>query len=415
MSLIARVLASRRMLVTLFLGFSSGLPLLAVGSTLQAWMKYEHVDLSIIGIYALVGLPYTLKFLWAPFLDRYAPPFLGRRRGWILISQLALMVSLTMLALTRPAQQPWLVAMVALVVSFCGATQDIVLDAHRRDTLHDRELGLGSALFVNGYRIGMLISGAMALTLADRLPWRSVYMIVSAFMLVGIVANLLAPEPEKPAMRALTLRAAVVEPFLEFCSRRGWLVMLSFVLLYKIGDSMASSMTTPFILEIGFSMTQLAAIVKTFGLVALIAGGLIGGGVMVRTGINRALWIFGIMQASSILTFMVLAQAGNSLPLLAFAVAAENLSFGMGTTAYVAYMASICDRRFSATQYALLSSLMGVPRVLASTPTGYLAKALGWPGFFVFCAALAIPGMLLLLKVAPWNGPGSGSNGEAAS
>ncbi len=412
---LVEVLSSARLWVTLFLGFSSGLPLLATGSTLQAWMKDEKVDLAIIGLYSLVGIPYTLKFLWAPLIDRFIPPFWGRRRGWILISQIALVLSLVGLAFSQPANHPWLTAMMALMVAFSSATQDIVLDAHRRDTLRDEELGLGSALFVNGYRIGMLVSGAAALMMADHIPWREVYLAITGFVLVGMIAGYFAPEPERPNILPTSLKEAVFLPFVEFFSRPRALLMLAFVLLYKLGDSMASSMTTPFVLEIGFSKTELGAIVKTFGLVSLIVGGLLGGGVIVKTGINKSLWIFGVLQALSILTFFMLAQIGHNTSFLAFAVAAENLSFGMGTSAYVAYMASLCNRAFSATQYALLTSLMGVARVWASSSTGYLATFLGWELFFVFCCFLALPGMVLLFWVAPWCGDDSLNGGSFQS
>lgn len=396
-------LINRRILVTLFLGFSSGVPLLATGSTLQAWMKGAGVNLEVIGIFALVGLPYTLKFLWAPFLDRFTPPFLGRRRGWMLMTQAALMLALVGLGFSDPAARPWLAAALALLTSFCSATQDIVLDAHRRDTLKDEELGLGSALFVNGYRLGMLVSGALALWLSDHLAWRQVYAIIALAMLAGVATTLCASEPLDNGGAPQTMAQAVVEPFLDFFRRRGAVLILVFILLYKVGDAMASNMTTVFVLDLGFSRSQLAAIVKTFGLVSLLAGGLIGGVIMLKLGINRALWVFGLLQAFSILGFAWLAHAGQNLAGLAGAVAFENLSFGMGSSAYAAFMASLCNKRFSATQYALFSSLMGVPRVLISAPTGYWAEHLGWPAFFVFCAAAAFPGMLLLRWVAPWN------------
>jgi len=400
---------NRRIIVTLFLGFSSGLPLLATGGTLQAWMKDEQVDLTVIGIFALVGLPYTVKFLWAPFLDRFIPPFLGRRRGWMLISQLSLMLSLFGLGLCHPRHSPLSVALMALLVSFCSASQDIVLDAHRRDTLKDEELGLGSALFINGYRLGMLVSGACALWLADHIPWRQVYTVLALAMLIGVLTTFLAEEPSGCGTPPRTLREAVLEPFKDFFHHSGAVLILAFILLYKIGDAMAGSMTTPFVLEMGYTKSEMAAVVKTFGLAALLGGSLLGGALMLRLGINRALWLFGLLQSLSILGFAWLAQAGRTLPGLASVVAFENLSFGMGTSAYVAFMARLCNRRFSATQYALFTSLMGVPRVLASTPTGYLAKCTGWPGFFIFCAAAALPGMLLLLKVAPWKSPEEGA------
>ena len=391
------------MLVTLFMGFSSGLPLLATGGTLQAWMTSENVSLRTIGIFSLVGLPYTLKFLWAPVMDRFVPPFLGRRRGWILITQTAVLLSLCLLGLARPAVSPWLVALLALLVTFSSASQDIVIDAHRRDTLKDEELGLGSSLFINGYRIGMLMAGAVALWLADRIPWSHVYFILGGSMVIGILTTFVAPEPDTQAPPPRSFREAVFDPFIEYFRRDGALVILTFILFYKLGDIMASAMTTPFILNIGFSKTELAVIVKTFGLVASIIGGLAGGLLIFHIGINKALWVFGLLQALSVLSFSFQAAVGYSVPLLSFIIAFENLSFGMGTAAYSAFMASLCNKRFSATQYALLSSLMGIPRTIVAAPTGYLADVLGWPLFFTVCAAAALPGMFLLLLVAPWD------------
>jgi MFS transporter, PAT family, beta-lactamase induction signal transducer AmpG len=390
------------MLLMLLFGFSSGLPLLLTGSTLQAWLTDEKVSLEAIGLFALVGLPYTLKFLWSPVLDYVVPPFLGRRRGFILAFQLCLMLVIASLGLLDPARAPWLVAAVALLVTFAAASQDIVLDAYRRELLVDEELGLGSSLFVNGYRLAMLVSGAFALFLADRLPWRAVYFVMAAFMALCTVVTLLAPEPRVDVAPPKTLREAVVEPFVDFFDRRGAWVILAFVLLYKIGDQMASSMTTPFILELGLSKTELAAIAKIFGMGATLGGAFVGGVFMLRLGIHRALWVFGVAQALAILAYAALAHVGRVEALVALAVALENFTAGMGTSAFVAYMASLTNKRFTATQYALITSLMGIPRVLAGAPTGFLARELGWTAYFVVCALSAIPGLLLLPKVAPW-------------
>jgi len=399
---IIRVILSRRMLVSGVMGFSCGLPLLLTISVLQAWMKEEGVDLTVIGLMALVGLPYTLKFLWSPLLDRFTPPFLGRRRGWLLVAQLALMAAIAGLGLTNPSKSPWLVALAAFFVTFFSASQDIVVDAYRREDLADEELGLGSSLYVNGYRVGMLLASGGGLILADHIPFRLVYLLMAACLSVGVVTTLLTPEPPSPQGAPRSLREAVIEPFVEYFSRRGALWMLAFVLCYKLGDQMASAMTTPFYLDIGFTKTQIGAVVKLFGFWATIVGSLAGGLMMLRLGINRSLWIFGGLQALSTAGFAVLAHLGPSLAGLAAVIAFENLSAGMGTSAYVAFMASLTNKRFTATQYALLSSLMGVPRVLASAPTGWLAKGLGWPAFFIACALIALPGLLLLLKFAPW-------------
>lgn len=393
---------SPRMLVAMIMGFSCGLPLLLTISVLQAWMKEEGVDLTVIGMMALVGLPYTVKFLWAPLLDRYTLPFLGRRRGWLLAAQLALALAIAGLGCTSPAKSPWMVAFAAFLVTFCSASQDIIVDAYRREDLTDRELGLGSSLYINGYRLGMLLASGGGLIMADYIPFSLVYLIMALGMVPGIATTFLAPEPTTPAGVPRTLKDAVINPMVEYFTRRGALWILAFILLYKIGDTMASAMTTPFYLDIGFTKTQIGAVVKLFGFWATIAGSLMGGICMLRLGIPRSLWIFGILQALSTAGFALLAQIGPSLSWLAGVIAFENLSSGMGTAAYAAFMASITDKRFTATQYALLTSLMGVPRVLAAAPTGLLAKIFGWQGFFICCTVIALPGMLLLLKVAPW-------------
>jgi len=396
-----------RMLVSFVMGFSCGLPLLLTISVLQAWMQQEGVDLAVIGLMALVGLPYTVKFLWAPALDRYVPPFLGRRRGWLLVVQLLLAVAIACLGLSNPASNPWLVAFLALLVTFFSASQDIVVDAYRREDLSDEELGLGSSLYVNGYRVGMLLASGGGLILADHIPFSAVYLVMAGCMSVGVLTTLLAREPEMAKGSPKTLKEAVVEPFVEYFTRSGvsWGVLaLVFILLYKIGDTMAAAMTTPFYLEIGFSKTEIGAVVKLFGFWATIVGGLAGGVLMLRLGINRALWIFGFLQAVSTAGFAVLAHLGPNIVGLASVIAFENISGGMGTAAYVAFMAALTNKRFTATQYALLSSLMGIPRVLASAPTGFMAQSMGWSAFFIFCTLIAVPGMLMLFKFAPWNG-----------
>lgn len=387
---------SWRMLVAAFMGFASGLPLLLTGSVLQAWMKEEGVDLGTIGLFALVGLPYTLKFLWAPLMDRFTPNGLGRRRGWLLIFQLLLIASLLFLSLAQPAIEPWWLAVAALLVTFFSASQDIVIDAYRREALADDEQGLGASLYVNGYRIGMLLASGGGLILADHMSFGQVYQLMAMFMFVGVATTLFAPEPAPAEGVPSTLREAVVQPFVEYFLRRDAVMILAFILLYKIGDTMASHMTTPFYLDIGFSKTEIGTVVKLFGFWATIAGGLIGGLLIMRLGIFRALWVFGILQGVSTAGFAVLAQMGASLPGLAAVITFENLSGGMGTAAYIAYMASLTNKKFTATQYALLSSLMGVPRVIAAAPTGYLADSLGWSTFFVFCALIALPGLMLL-------------------
>ncbi|MEW6599369.1 MAG: AmpG family muropeptide MFS transporter [Nitrospirota bacterium] len=398
-----KAIFSRKMLVSFLMGFACGLPLLLTISVLQAWMKEEGVDLAVIGMMALVGLPYTVKFIWAPFLDRFTLPFLGRRRGWLLVAQIALMLSIVGLALTDPGKNPWMVAFAAFIVTFFSASQDIVVDAYRREDLSDEELGLGSSLYVNGYRVGMLLASGGGLIMADHMSFSMVYVIMAACMLPGVLTTLYTPEPDAPMGVPRSMKEAVIDPLVEYFTRQGAIWILFFILLYKIGDTMASAITVPFYLDLGFSKTEIGAVVKLFGFWATIIGSLIGGLMMLKLGINRSLWVFGVLQAVSTAGFAMLARIGHNVPALSAVIGFENLSGGMGTAAYSAFMASITNKKFTATQYALLTSLMGVPRVIASAPTGFLAKYMGWENFFIGCVLIAIPGMLLLLKFAPWN------------
>jgi PAT family beta-lactamase induction signal transducer AmpG len=398
-----RVILSRRMLVALIMGFSCGLPLLLTMSVLQTWMKEEGVDLTVIGLVNLVQIPYTWKFIWAPVMDRYALPFLGRRRGWLLTAQIALIGAIVGLGFSNPLDQFWLMVVMAMCVAFFSATQDIVVDAYRREDLPDRELGLGSSLYIFGYRLGTMLAAGGGLIMADFIPWSWVYSIMAISILIGLATTLFTPEPEIALGTPTTLKEAIIEPFVEYFKRDSAVWMLAFILLYKIGDNMASAITAPFYLDIGFTKTEIGTVVKIFGLWAIIAGAFIGGALMVRLGINRSLWIFGFFQGISTACFAILARIGPSIPMLSAVIGFENLSSGMGTAAFVAFMASITNKRFTATQYALLTSLMAIPRVLASAPTGFLAKYMGWEIFFIICALIAIPGMLLLLKFAPWN------------
>ncbi len=399
-TLLFRQICSPRMLVAFLMGFSCGVPLLLTSSVLQAWMTEQGVDLSVIGLFSLVGLPYTLKFLWAPVFDRFTLPLFGRRRGWLLAMQLVLVVVLICLGLTDPGRTPWLVALAAFFVTFFSASQDIVVDAYRREDLRDNELGLGSSFYVNGYRVGMLLAGSGGLILADHIPFAQVYTLMAASLLIGVGTTLLCREPALTRGTPKNFQEAVVHPFVDYFTRDRALLLLLFILLYKIGDQMATTMTTPFYLSLGFSKTQIGAVAKLFGFWATIAGGLLGGVILLRIGIIRSLWFFGILQALSTLGFSLLALLGNSLTGLATVIAFENLSGGMGTAAYVAYMASLTNKKFTATQYALLSSCMGIPRVLAAAPTGWMAVSMGWAVFFLVCTLVAIPGLLLLPMVA---------------
>ncbi len=388
---------SGRMLLALVMGFASGLPLLLTGSVLQAWLKDSGVDLKAIGLFALVGLPYTLKFLWSPLFDRYALPLFGRRRGWLIVVQLALAGALFALSLVQPSPHALLpISAAALLVAFFSASQDIVIDAYRRETLEEAELGLGSALYVNGYRVGMLLAGGGGLILADWSSFHTMYRLMALFMALMVAVTLFAPEPPLPEGRPRTLMDAVFLPFRDYFTREGAWLALAFILFYKLGDTMASAMTIPFYLDLGYSKTEIGAVVKLFGFWATIAGGTLGGIWILRIGLNRALWLFGFGQMFSTFGFAVLATVPPSDAALATVVFVENLTAGLGTAAFVGFMAALTDKRFTATQYALLSSLMGVPRVLAAAPTGWLAASMGWVGFFTFCALIAIPGLVML-------------------
>ena len=320
----------------------------------------------------------------------------------MLISQMLLMLAIGAFYFVKPVASPWAVAILAVFVSFFSASQDVVIDAYRRELLPDEELGLGASMSSNGYRIGMLISGAFALFLADRIPWNYVYLLLAGSLFIGMITAFLGPNPDDQTIPPQSLRKAVIEPFTDYFRRRGAYEILAFIILYKIGDVMAANMTTPFILKIGFSKTDLAVVAKTFGIIAIIGGGLAGGILLLRIGLLRALWIFGILQAGSTLVFSVLASAGHQYYVLVATVTFENFTSGMGASAFIAFMASLCNKRFTATQYALLSSLMGIPRVIIASPAGYLAERLGWVYFFIFCTLAAIPGLVFLIRYKTW-------------
>ncbi|HEX8011945.1 MAG TPA: AmpG family muropeptide MFS transporter [Casimicrobiaceae bacterium] len=404
-----QALLNRRMLICVFTGFSSGLPLYLLLNLLPAWLRSEQVDLRSIGLFALIQLPFTWKFLWSPLVDRYALPLLGRRRGWMLATQLLLLFSIPLFGGLRPQLHLWTIAYLAAAVAFFAATQDIVLDAYRRELLPDPELGLGNAIFVQAYRISSLVPGALSLILADRLPWDAVFAITALFMLPGIANTLLVAEPllARPAPR--TLAEAVVEPFHEFLARSGVaqaLLVLAFIFLYKLGDSMATALATPFYLDMGFSMTEIGLIAKNAGLWASVAGGLLGGLWMLKIGINRGLWLFGVVQVVSILGFAWLAYVREpDRVLLGAVIAFEALGVGLGTAAFTAFIARATDPRYTATQFALFTSLASVPRSLVNATTGWIVEQTGWFAFFLLCTALALPGLALLLRVAPWNEP----------
>jgi MFS transporter, PAT family, beta-lactamase induction signal transducer AmpG len=392
-----RSLANRRIATVAFLGFSSGLPLALTGGTLQAWMTIEGVDLKTIGIFSLVGLPYALKFFWAPLLDRYALPFLGRRRGWILGIQIAMMVLITLLGLTSPKETPLLVALLALLLTFTSASQDIVIDAYRTDVLREKERGLGVAVSVMGYRIAMLTSGALALILAGPLGWRLTYLLMAGLMIAGTMASIFGPEPEELVRPPQSLKEAISGPLAEFFERPAAWSFLALIVLYKIGDAFAGSLTTAFLIRgPGFSIGEVGTINKGLGLIATILGALYGGVMLARLGLYRSLMIFGILQAISNLSFMVLAYAGKVYSLMVAAVAFENLAGGMGTAAFVAFLMALCNRRYTATQFALLSALASLGRIFVGPPSGYLSHEVGWVVFFFMTFLAALPGLFLL-------------------
>jgi PAT family beta-lactamase induction signal transducer AmpG len=403
-----QALFNRRMLICVFTGFSSGLPLYLLLNLLPAWLRSERVDLRAIGLFALIQLPFTWKFVWSPLVDRYAIPFLGRRRGWMLATQLLLLASIPLFGLLRPQLDLWTIAYLATAVAFFAATQDIVLDAYRRELLPDAELGLGNSIHVQAYRISSLVPGALSLVLADLLPWNTVFLLTALFMLPGIANTLLVSEPKlsRPAPR--TLKEAVVEPFHEFVTRAGIqqaLLVLAFIFLYKLGDSMATALATPFYLDMGFSKSEIGLIAKNAGLWASVVGGLLGGIWMLKIGINRGLWLFGVVQVVSILGFAWLAHLNRPDRVgLAIVIAFEALGVGLGTAAFTAFIARETDPRYTATQFALFTSLASVPRSLVNASTGWIVEQTGWFAFFLLCTVLALPGMALLFKVAPWNG-----------
>lgn len=403
---IRKILFNKHMLICILTGFSSGLPLYILISLLPAWLRSENVDLKVIGLFALIQLPFTWKFLWAPLFDRYIPP-LGRRRGWLFIWQTALILTIPGFGVFHPTLDLWTIAYLATLVAFFSASQDIVMDAYRRELLLDNELGLGNAIHVNAYKIAGLIPGSLSLILADHMPWDSVFIITALFMIPGIAMTLFVNEPILKNGTPKTLRAAVVEPFQEFISRNGIksaVTVLAFIFFYKLGDSMATALATPFYLDMGFSKTEIGLVAKNAGLWPSVAGGLLGGVWMIKLGINRALWLFGVVQMCAILGFAWLATVGHSLPLLAIVIGIEALGVGLGTAAFVAFIAHTTHPNYTATQFALFTSLAAVPRTFANAATGYLVDSLGWMTFFLLCFFMAVPGMLLLLKVAPWNG-----------
>jgi len=397
---------NRRMLICVFTGFTSGLPLYVLFQLIPGWLRVEGVGLAEIGFFALVQFPYTWKFLWSPVMDRFTLPFLGHRRGWMIVTQVLLLLSIGVMGFLKPGLNLLIVAYLSAVVAFFSASQDIVLDAYRRELLPDVELGLGNAIHVQAYRLSGLVPGALGFILADHFAWHIVFVIIALFMFVGIIMTLVIDEAITDPTPPKTLRDAVIDPFRDFIGRAGLapaLLVLAFLFLYKLGDNMATALQSPFFIDVGFTLTQIGAIAKTAGLIAAIVGGMVGGLIMVKVSINRALWLFGVVQIVSILGFALLSDIGPNPWMLGFVVAFEYLGVGLGSAALIAFMARTTNPAFAATQLALFTALASVPRVFANAVTGVIVEQVGWTSFFLLCTALAVPGMLLLFKVAPWN------------
>ncbi len=393
------VFTNRRVAVMLLLGFSSGLPLALTTGTLQAWATAEGLDIRTIGFLTLVGSAYTLKFLWAPLMDRFVPPLLGRRRGWMLVTQFLLIASIATMGAFSPRSAILALAATAVVVAFCSASQDIAYDAYRTDVLRQEERGAGAAVSVLGYRLAMLVSGGLALVLADSvLGWQATYWLMAGLMLIGVTATWFAAEPEVDVRPPRTLAEAVTGPLKDFFAREGALLALLLIVLYKLGDAFAGSLTTAFLIRgAGFSVTEVGAINKILGLVATIVGALAGGALMTRLSLYGALMFFGVLQAVTNLGFWFLAVSPKAYWSMATVVGLENLCGGMGTAAFVAFLMALCRVRYSATQYALLSALAAVGRTYLAGPlSGVMVEAFGWPAFFVCTFVIALPGLALL-------------------
>jgi MFS transporter, PAT family, beta-lactamase induction signal transducer AmpG len=395
---------TRKMLTILCLGLASGIPLGIVITVLQAWMTKSGIDLKTVGLAVLVQMPYTWKFIWSPLMDRFVPPFLGRRRGWMLISQVLMLVSIVWMGRFDPATDVGIILAFATLISFAGASHDIVIDAYRRDVLDESELGFGSAVAVNSYLIGFRYIGVvLGLSLGDRLPWSQVFLILGGFVLLGVVGTMIAIEPRDAAQVPKSLREAVFGPFVDYLRRPGAVEILLFILLYKLGDNLASGLLTPFYIKVGFTLTEISVYYKFISFVGTFAGGLLGGALLTRYSIRKCLIAFGVFQGVTPLSFALLVATGPNVLALAFVVALETLSLGMGASALTTFMLRLCNRKFSATQYALLTSFMGIPRGIVPASAGYIVESLGWVHFYVLCVVLSVPGLLLVyLRARTW-------------
>ncbi|MCX8110719.1 MAG: MFS transporter [Syntrophorhabdaceae bacterium] len=392
-----QIFNNRRVAVMVLLGFSSGLPLPLTSGTLQAWLTVAGVDLRIIGIFSLVSIPYTIKFLWSPLMDRFVPPWLGRRRGWILPIQIILMVSIGLMGFISPEYAPFFLASMTFFIAFTSASQDIVIDAYRTDILQDRERGIGAATFIMGYRIAMLVAGAVALILSQIIGWQKTYILMAILMIIGIIGTYVGREPDSQIKPPKSMEEAIWGPLKDFFTRKNAIIILLLIILYKLGDAYAGALTTAFLIRgVNFSPAEVGTINKGMGLIATIVGAMFGGALMVRLGLYRSLMFFGILQMVSNLSFMVLALTGKNYPVMVSAIAFENITGGMGSAAFLAFVMAICNKRYSATQYALLSSLAALGRVFISPTSGYVVEATGWAIFFLFTTITAIPGLVLL-------------------
>ncbi len=411
---------NRRMLICVGIGVSSGMPLYLLLQLIPAWLRVEDVSLSVIGFFSLVTYPYTLKFLWSPLLERYSFPFLGRRRGWMLVTQILLVLSIACLGVWQPQSQLWMIATVSLLISVFSATQDIVLDAYRREILQtEGELAMGNTIFAQAYRISGLIPGSLGLILAVPLGWELNFVVMGGFMMIGVIVTLLIPESPAPPELPSSLMDAVVKPFKEFFGRRAFgpaLAVLAFMFLYKFGDNMATALATPFYVDLGFALEDIGVVAKNAALWPAIIGGFAGALIVVKIGINRALWCFGVVQLATIFGFAWISQLPSpQLADLAIVLIAEYLGVGLGTAAVLAFLARETSRLAAATQFALFTALAALPRVLATSASGVMVEAMGWTNFFYLSAALAVPGMLLLLWVAPWRAVDEEDSGQPAA
>ncbi|MCF2948656.1 AmpG family muropeptide MFS transporter [Paraglaciecola aquimarina] len=402
-----QAILNKRMLICITTGFSSGLPLYLLIQFVPAWLRAAEIDLATIGLINLVLFPYTWKFLWSPVMDRFVLPFFGRRRGWMFVTQLGLIALMASLAMFNPAEQLTQIIILVSAISFFSASQDIVIDAYRREILPDDELGAGNAFYAQAYRISSFVPGSLAMILAGFFPWSVAHLSIAVFMLVGLVTTLLIKESSKEGDAPQTLRSAVIEPFKEFFQRTNWqdaAWILLFIIMYKLGDSMATALETPFFMDMGFSTVEIGSIAKVSKTIGATVGTILGGLAMIKLGINRSLWIFGGFQIVSILGYVVLSMVGYNHLVLALASGLEYLGVGLGSVALIAFMAKSTNKHFTATQFALLSSIAVIPRTFVSATTGFIIESVGYTQFFILCFVCALPGMFMLVKIAPWNG-----------